>query len=136
MNAVFLAFLSLPAADVDFARDVRPILGKCVRCHGAKRAEGGLRLDLRTRARQGGDSGLALGKSGTLLERVTHADDEKRMPPAGRLRDTEVAALRAWIEKDAPWPDEFAGKDAAADHWAFRPLVRPAVPVVRDAAWV
>src|SRR5262245_66208840 len=126
MNAAFLAFLALPAADVDFARVVRPILSKCVRCHGAKRAEGGLRLDLRTRARQGGDSGLALGKSGTLLARVTHADDEQRMPPGGRLRDAEVAALRAWIDKDAPWPDAFAGKDEAAGHCAIPPPGRPA----------
>lgn len=35
-------------ADVDFERDVRPILQKhCHRCHGEKKQEGGLRLDIR-----------------------------------------------------------------------------------------
>ena len=41
-----------PAPGVDFARDVRPLLAeRCVRCHGPKKQEGGLRLDLRRRAR-------------------------------------------------------------------------------------
>src|SRR5262245_55751267 len=55
-------FASAPAADVDFARDVQPLLNRrCVRCHGPKRQESGLRLDVRRRVLQGGDTGPTLG---------------------------------------------------------------------------
>src|SRR5262245_63868098 len=105
MLAALLASLaSLPAADVDFARDVQPVLtAKCVRCHGPRKQEGGLRLDLRSRARQGGDTGPALGMTGELLRRVTSAEDDRRMPPGGKpLEASEVAWLKAWIEEGAP----------------------------------
>src|SRR5688500_14385530 len=64
---------SAGAADVDFARDVRPILQKnCFRCHGEKKQEGGLRLDIRRRAFAGGDTGPAIvpGRNGELLNRL------------------------------------------------------------------
>src|SRR4051794_34608420 len=138
MTAALLTVLALsPAADVDFARDVRPLfVARCVSCHGPKRQEGGLRLDLRSRARQGGDSGPALSKSGELLRRVRVKDDEQRMPPGDQLGDDEIATLQAWIEKGAPWPDDLAGKDAAADHWSYRRVKSPAPPAVRDASWL
>ncbi|MFP6671873.1 MAG: c-type cytochrome domain-containing protein, partial [Pirellulaceae bacterium] len=43
---------------VDFAKDIYPLLSqRCFQCHGAKKHEGGLRLDLRSAALRGGDSG-------------------------------------------------------------------------------
>ncbi len=121
------------AADVDFARDVRPLLQKhCVRCHGEKKQEGGLRLDVRRRALAGGDTGPAVvaGKGGELSKRVESQNEKTVMPPAGPLADAEVATLRAWVTQGAKWPDEFAGKEPAEEHWAFRPLRRPEVPTV------
>ena len=50
------------AADVDFQRDIRPILADhCTVCHGVDPAtrKGGLRLDQRAAALKGGKSGLA-----------------------------------------------------------------------------
>ncbi len=124
------------AGDADFARDVRPVLQKnCFRCHGERKQEGGLRLDVRRRALAGGDTGPAVvpGKlDGELLRRVTARDEKLRMPPDEPLADGDVATLRKWIEQGATWPDEFAGKEPAADHWAFRPLKRPAVPEIRN----
>jgi hypothetical protein len=124
------------AAEVDFASDVRPILRKnCFRCHGEKKQEGGLRLDLRRRAFAGGDTGPGVvpGKGGELLERVASRDVKLVMPPGDPLADADVATLRAWVEQGAKWPDELAGKEPAEEHWAFRSLMRPAVPDVRDA---
>ncbi len=121
------------AADVDYARDVRPILQKhCVRCHGEKKQEGGLRLDVRRRALAGGDTGPAVvaGKGGELLARVGSDDEKKVMPPAGPLADAEIATLRAWVEQGAKWPDELAGKEPSEEHWAFKPIKRPDVPKV------
>jgi cytochrome c553 len=125
------------AEEIDFARDVRPVLvEKCVRCHGAKKQEGGLRLDIRRRAFVGGDSGpgfVAGSPRGEVLKRVATADAKHRMPPDGDpLSDKQIAALRAWAEQGAKWPDALAGKEPAEDHWAFRPVRRPAVPEVRN----
>ncbi len=45
-------------APVEFARDIQPIFQQhCVKCHGEKRTEAGLRLDNRARALAGGDDG-------------------------------------------------------------------------------
>ncbi len=69
MVHVFAALLMLISAsglrqvaaqDVDFERDIAPILeARCWDCHGEDEQESGLRLDLRTRMLKGGDSGLA-----------------------------------------------------------------------------
>src|SRR5688500_7608036 len=61
-----------PAASskVEFVRDVQPILARnCLSCHGPSKQRGGLRLDDKTRAFAGGDSGPAFepGKSGESL---------------------------------------------------------------------
>src|SRR5262245_625797 len=85
---LLLAFVPTVAADVDFARDVQQLLAsRCVRCHGPKKQEGGLRLDLRRRAIQGGDTGPALGTRGELLRRIESTEDNLRMPPGGKPLD-------------------------------------------------
>lgn len=49
---------SLPAQEIDFKRDIVPILeSRCWSCHGEDE-ESGLRLDLRPNMLRGGDSGL------------------------------------------------------------------------------
>ena len=49
------------AEQVDFARDVRPIFqDHCISCHGPQKQEAGLRLDVRSAALQGGDSGRVI----------------------------------------------------------------------------
>jgi hypothetical protein len=136
--AVGFTLLSLQGAGgVDFARDVQPILQKnCFRCHGARKQEGGLRLDVRRRALAGGDTGPGIvpGKDGgEVLRRVASSHEKVRMPPGEPLGHAEVATLRTWVAHGAPWPDELAGKEPAEGHWAFRPLKRPAVPDVLDA---
>jgi hypothetical protein len=129
---------------VDFARDIRPLLAaRCVRCHGPKKAEGGLRLDQRTSALAGGNRGPAFepGNSAAsrLLRYVAGADPDVVMPPSGkRLTGEEVGRLRAWIEQGANWPEDAPADSRSggqSEHWAFRPVTRPAVPAVRDRAW-
>lgn len=130
------------AAEVDFAHDIQPILVKhCHRCHGAEHREGGLRLDLRRLALQGGDSGDTIvprssAKSG-LIARISSKDDDERMPPEGPpLSEKQIELLRAWIDQGANWPDTLAGKDADLEHWSFHPIKKPAIPTVRDSAWI
>ncbi|MCC2669102.1 MAG: hypothetical protein K0Q72_1573, partial [Armatimonadetes bacterium] len=130
------------APPVDFARDIRPILAsRCNACHGAKRQDGGLRLDVRRRAFLGGDAGPAViaRKSGEseLIRRIISTDPKHRMPlGAPALPAREAALLEAWIDQGAAWPDALAGKESFSEHWSFRPVRRPPVPTVKAAARV
>jgi mono/diheme cytochrome c family protein len=131
---------------IDFARDIQPIFAKhCYSCHGPKSEESGFRLDARERALAGGDYGPAIvkGKSdkSPLAMRIAGFGDDERMPPeeGGKpLSPEQIALVRAWIDQGADWPDadDAATKRAGSDHWSFQPIVRPAVPEVKDQAWV
>jgi hypothetical protein len=131
---------------IEFARDIRPIFAKhCYSCHGPKSEESGFRLDARERALAGGDYGPAIikGKSdkSPLAMRISGLGDDERMPPEGEgkpLSPEHVALVRAWIDEGAIWPDaaDAATKRAGSDHWSFQPIVRPAVPEVKNQAWV
>jgi cytochrome c553 len=128
---------------VDFERDIRPILSKsCLRCHGAKKQEGGLRLHAKGPALAGGDTGPAIvpGKSAEsrLVRYVSGLDEDHVMPPEGTaapLSDEQVGLLRAWIDAGASWPETPGDGPVGGEHWAFRRPVRPDVPEVRRADW-
>jgi len=131
----------------DFEREVRPILArKCFACHGPALQKSHLRLDRRADMLRGGESGIPAiepGKSAAslLIRYVSGADAKLVMPPAGpRLTAPEIAALRDWIDAGAVWPGSVEPLAAKADprlaHWAFHAPKRPAVPSVRDGAWV
>jgi hypothetical protein len=132
------------AAEPDYLRQVKPLLaGRCYACHGALKQEAGLRLDTAELVRKGSDSGPVAkpGKSAesSLIERVTHADPEVRMPPEGEgapLTAGEVALLRAWIDAGAQGPAEEKPEADPREHWAFRAPVRPEMPLVKNTAQV
>src|SRR5262245_32405536 len=125
-----------PAAKVDFARDVRPILSEnCFACHGpdAKARKAKLRLDTKagafTELRSGGHA-LVPGKpaESALIERITTADHDELMPPpksGKKLTPQQVTLLRRWVEQGAQW----------STHWAFEAPRRPPLPKVANAAW-
>src|SRR5688572_5283382 len=110
-----VAHVAVAAAreDVDFARDVYPLLKRaCFDCHGKEKQEGGLRLDVRKDALRGGDSGPAwvAGKAdeSELLRRITlPREDEEAMPARGALlTKTQIDLVRRWIEAGAKWPED------------------------------
>jgi hypothetical protein len=123
---------------------IRPLLiTRCGDCHGPDTQESGLRLDVRHRALKGGDFGPVIvpgdAAASELVRRITTADAERRMPPDGeRLSAAEVAIIRDWIDTGAEWPETEADRvaretdrDPRLDHWAWQPVVRPAVPPPR-----
>ena len=125
------------ATPVDFAREVRPLLVKrCLACHDAEHAKGGLRLDSREAALKGGKSKQTTLTPGApakseLIKRITTHDADELMPPkGGALTSAQIALLSRWIAEGANWP-------AASEikHWAFVPPIRPAVPAVKNKAW-
>ena len=122
-------------AEVDFVRDVQPILRKrCLGCHGAVRPQSGLRLDNRTHAIEGGYSGVVLkpgDSAGSKLYRVVAGKDTLTMPPGGaKLPQAEVDLIRTWIDEGALWPSTPSAvpATAATKLWSFQPLQKPALP--------
>jgi hypothetical protein len=132
------------AADepIDYFKQVKPILAeRCTACHGALKQKGKLRLDTAALAIKGGKNGPAVNAGdparSLLLQRVTAADETDRMPLEGKpLSPVQIAILKQWIAEGAKAPaNEQADKDPS-EHWAFKPPVRPPVPVVANAKWV
>ncbi|HXG47777.1 MAG TPA: PSD1 and planctomycete cytochrome C domain-containing protein, partial [Methylomirabilota bacterium] len=126
-------------ATVDFQRDVQPLLERrCLECHDARKNKGSLRLDRRSAALQGGDSGqpaIVPGQSAAslLIHRVSRVDSDERMPPKGeRLSPTEINLLKRWIDQGAPWPESGTTERV---HWAYVPPKRPPLPPVKNPRW-
>ena len=103
------------AADVDFVKDIKPILEQnCTKCHGEEQKKGGLRLHTKADAMKGGDEGAALvpgqpDKSPLYTLTILPDEDDKVMPPRPknpRLTKAETDLLKAWIEQGAKWPDD------------------------------
>ncbi|OYV92943.1 MAG: hypothetical protein B7Z73_04155 [Planctomycetia bacterium 21-64-5] len=132
-----------------FEKSVRPVLvNRCQSCHGAEKQESGLRLDRRQAIEKGSEGGPVIvpGKpdQSSLITAVRYQGDIQ-MPPTAKLPDAELAALVKWVEIGAPWPKDASEggrptsavpaspQDAQAAHWAFRPVVRPAIPSVKQA---
>jgi len=113
------------AGEIDFNRDVRPILSdKCFACHGPdeKQRKAKLRLDVEEVVKARGVIVAGKPEESTLIERITAADAE-RMPPAKsgkKLAAREIEILRRWIAESAGY----------AAHWAYVAPLRHAVPAV------
>jgi hypothetical protein len=134
-----------------FESKVRPVLAdQCFRCHGGEKQKGGLRVDSRAAILKGGDLGPVIvpgqPEKSLLVQAVAHQGDLK-MPPSRKLSAQQIADLTSWVKLGAPWPETTPGavavrsggfqitdKDRA--HWAFQPIIRPAVPAVHDHTWV
>src|SRR5215475_10858665 len=125
-----------PIRQIDFNRDIRPILAdKCWSCHGpdaaAKKIK--LRLDSEEAATAdlgGGRRAIVPGavERSRLARRITASDEAMRMPPvdSGRsLSQAEIDLLIEWIKEGAKW-----GK-----HWSFVAPVKPSLPQVKNGDW-
>ena len=142
-----------PAAkiQVDFSRDVEPLFReRCSTCHGPKQQMGGLRLDDKTAALAGGNSGPVIKPGNSAGSRLIHMVaglvKGSVMPMVGeRLTVEQVSLLRGWIDQGAKWAQEPASSKQAtalqvpsprSKHWAFNAPQRPALPKVRNQAWI
>jgi cytochrome c553 len=132
-----------------FETKVKPLLtDKCYKCHSvdAGKNKGGLLLDSHDGCTKGGDTGPAVVpgnvKESLLITAINYKDKDLQMPPKGeKLSDAEIADLTKWVEMGAPDTREAAkGKlsgltDKARQHWAYQPVVKPAIPAVKNRAW-
>src|SRR5690242_9117128 len=118
----------LPAAKVEFNRDIRPILSdNCFRCHGPDKNQrkAKLRLDVREVALE--KEAFVPGKpdESELIRRINTTNEDDVMPPPvmhKKLNRAQKELLARWIADGAEYQP----------HWAYITPTRPAVPVVRD----
>lgn len=108
--------VSLSAADADPAlatKAVAVLKASCIKCHGAEKQKGGLRLDSAEAMAKGGDNGKIFvpGKpdeSGMIKAVRREGDPDYHMPPKEKdaLSADQVAVLAAWVAAGAAWPSE------------------------------
>ena len=134
-------------ADTDsvdyFERYVRPLLAEqCFACHSTSSpvAQADLRVDSRASLLKGGKSGPAIepgNPDGSRMLQVLRNNDGVRMPPAGKLTDTQIERIATWISMGAPFPEPAkadADSPSTAMHWAFVPP-RETDPPVSTTGW-
>ncbi|NOY42675.1 MAG: DUF1549 domain-containing protein [Planctomycetes bacterium] len=107
---------------VDFVNDIRPILGKCVACHGGVKKNADLSMLTRERLlapTEYGEPAVVVGDASAsrLIERIVSDDPDERMPPEEPLEPEEIATLKAWIDQGLPWPTHWSYELPAAEKW-------------------
>ena len=136
--------------DVEFfEKKIRPVLASnCYGCHSAqsRKPQGGLLLDSREGLLQGGGRGPAIvpgdPEKSLLIKAIRYTDEKLQMPPAGQLSAEQIADFEAWVKIGAPDPRvtspaaNWQPSDAARRFWSFEPVQEPALPAVRNKAWV
>jgi hypothetical protein len=105
-----------PASDkkgVTYAADIKPIFEKsCLKCHGAQKQKGKLRLDSLEAALKGGQDGKVVEPGASaksmLVHNVAHlGDEDDYMPPPDNkdkippLTKDQIGLIRAWIDQGA-----------------------------------
>ena len=139
-----VGYCAVPETDTPvFDLDVKPVLARhCFKCHGDGERKG--RLDLRTMEsiRRGGKRGTAIepgtARASLVYQRLVGGE----MPPRGQPRLTlaELGLVRRWLDGGAPARSVAAIDSGATDaleensggHYAFRKLVPPTLPTVRN----
>jgi mono/diheme cytochrome c family protein len=119
-------------ASIEYNRDIRPILAdNCFACHGPDSAsrKADLRLDKADAATA--MKAIIAGKPGEsgVIHRINSTDpDEVMPPPATRksLTARQKDLLKRWIASGAEYQP----------HWSFIAPTRPAVPQVKQPAWI
>lgn len=120
------------AAEIEFNRDVRPILtDNCLSCHGFDEHERkkDFRLDVRDFAvavNAEGHAAIVPGDSAgsLLIQRITSEDASQIMPPPEShksLDDGQIELLRRWIDQGAKYQN----------HWAYEPVKRQVPPEIQ-----
>lgn len=121
--------------EVDFNRDIRPILAKnCFACHGPdeESREADLRLDTAEGATAEHDGRRAIlpgqPDQSELVTRIESVDPDQVMPPlasGGELTGKERKLLRDWIASGAGYKV----------HWSFVVPKKAPLPKVKRADW-
>ncbi|MCB1205897.1 MAG: PSD1 domain-containing protein [Verrucomicrobiae bacterium] len=133
-SALSLMTFGVLAEEIDFQRDIRPLLSdRCFKCHGfdeeTQEADLGLHTFASATRDLGGYQAIKPGDSTTseLIARLISDDPKEVMPPPKankpRFSAEEVALMKRWIDQGAKYEE----------HWAFEKPVRPGLPPVGES---
>ncbi|MCM8526029.1 MAG: PSD1 and planctomycete cytochrome C domain-containing protein [Lentisphaeraceae bacterium] len=140
-NLLFLTLLLLTGpllAEVDFTKDIKPILEKhCTKCHGEEKDKGGLALHTKFHAFKETDSGevpIISGKpeESLLFKKITETDEDEIMPPKGAMSKEKIDIIKQWISEGAKWPDDGHVEEV---NWSLKPIVKSPLPQVKKSSW-
>jgi hypothetical protein len=152
---VDLQAVSANSDDEFFEKRIRPILAtNCAPCHNPQAAIAKLDLTTAEGFARGGESGPLINSANpeeSRLLKVIGYSETLKMPPTGKLRADEIAALTEWVKMGAPWAKtagvepqskwsgpkstrEFTAEEKA--FWAYQPLAPVAPPKVKNRQWV
>jgi cytochrome c553 len=133
-----------------FSKQVRAILvDNCLKCHGGAKTQKGLDISTRESLLKGSENGPVVepfsAKASRLVDLVSHKAMPYMPSKEDKLPDDKISKIAQWIDLGAPYDKPLLDKaavktplvvtDQDRDFWSFRPLKRPPVPEVKDAAW-
>ena len=106
-----------------------------------------MELDWKGGWEKGGSYGPAIvpgdPEKSLLIQAVRYTDSGLQMPPDGKLSTSQVNDLVAWVRMGAPDPRTARPAGNAVtyggngkNHWAFRPVAKPAPPAVKNEPWI
>lgn len=114
--ALLVFVTAVSRAEVDFARDIRPILSdRCFKCHGFDEEGRKAGLGLHTLESAMRDGAIVPGspEESLIMERILSDDPDEVMPPPSANKPTlspeEAEMFRKWIATGAEYEE----------HWAF-----------------
>ena len=99
---------------------------------------------------KGGQGGPAVvpgdPEKSRLIEAIRYNHSSLRMPPKGRLPENSINDLTKWVQMGAPSPEDPKSpanptatnslmEQRRRTHWAWQPLKKVTVPVVKRKGW-
>lgn len=145
--AQVVAAVSSPAGQ-QFFEQVRPVLEQqCLLCHGGKFKQAGLNVLTRETLLKGSDTGAVVvpgkAEASLLIKKIRHEHDPGMPYQKPKLAEEAIARITEWVNAGVPYerPLELPASSElsqrpGSEHWAFQVPKRPAVPKVKNAAWV
>ena len=131
-----------------FEEKIRPIFANnCFKCHSSANGtpQAGLELDWKGGWEEGGLSGPVIvpgdPDKSLMIQAVRYTDRQLQMPPGGKLSNSQINDLVAWVRMGAPDPrttrpaSTVSYGGSGKNHWAFKPVSKPAPPAVKNQAW-
>ena len=126
--ALFLGISPALAGELEFNRDIRPILSEnCFLCHGPDKhkREAKLRLDIREGALKMDAIVPGNPDDSEIIYRILEDDPDEIMPPPDshrKLTKGQIATLKQWVEEGAEYEE----------HWSFVPPVSTSKKPLRE----
>jgi hypothetical protein len=148
-----LAATDIPKEQLEFfEKKIRPVLKEnCYKCHSIEQGKqrGNLALDSRDGVLKGGENGKVVEPGNpdksSLVAAILGKDKDLLMPPKDSnkvLTQEQINDLIEWVKMGLPDPRDEAVKkltglsDEARAHWAYQPIKKSPVPVVKNNNWI